>query len=651
MMKNMAKISTLAMLVAFNVNAATVDLRVMETSDIHGNLMDFDYFKDKSTEQFGLIRTVNLIKAAKAEATNAILVDNGDLIQGSPLADYVVAKGLKQGEVHPAYNLMNTLDYTVGNFGNHEFNFGLDYLKQAIAGAKFPYINANIIDAKTGKNYFTPYIIVETPVKDREGKAHSIKIGYIGFVPPQITIWDKANLNGKVVVNDITETAKKFVPQMKKEGAELVIAIPHSGFSQDPYKAMAENSVYYLSDVPGINAIMFGHAHGVFPGKEYAGIKGVNVADGTINGIPAVMPGQWGDHLGVVDMVINNNSGEWKVESAKAQARPIYDKAHKKALVERDNQLAAIIEKDHKGTREFVGKFIGKASDNMYSYLALIQSDPTVQIVNDAQVDYTKRFIQGDPNLDGLPVLAAAAPFKAGGRKNSPADFVEVEKGDLTFRNAADLYLYPNTLVVVKATGADVVEWLECAAGMFNQIDANSTKPQELLNWEGFRTYNFDTITGVNYKIDLTQPAKYDTDCQLINKGANRIKDVTYQGKPIDPTATFLIATNNYRGYGSKFAGTGENHIAFASPDENRTILASYIARMTKEKGVVSTQAENNWSFLPIKTDKKLDIRFETSPTEKAATFVKEHAQYPMKYLKNDDTGFAIYQIDLTEKK
>ncbi|MEQ1975322.1 bifunctional 2',3'-cyclic-nucleotide 2'-phosphodiesterase/3'-nucleotidase [Xenorhabdus sp. SGI240] len=651
MMKNMVKISTLAMLVAFNVNAATVDLRVMETSDIHGNLMDFDYFKDKSTEQFGLVRTVNLIKAAKAEATNAILVDNGDLIQGSPLADYVVAKGLKQGEVHPAYKLMNTLDYTVGNFGNHEFNFGLDYLKQAIAGAKFPYINANIIDAKTGKNYFTPYIIVETPVKDREGKAHSIKIGYIGFVPPQITIWDKANLNGKVVVNDITATAKKFVPQMKKEGAELVIAIPHSGFSQDPYKAMAENSVYYLSDVPGINAIMFGHAHGVFPSKEYAGIKGVNVADGTINGIPAVMPGQWGDHLGVVDMVINNNSGEWKVESAKAQARPIYDKAHKKALVERDNQLAAIIEKDHKGTREFVGKFIGKASDNMYSYLALIQSDPTVQIVNDAQVDYTKRFIQGDPNLDGLPVLAAAAPFKAGGRKNSPADFVEVEKGDLTFRNAADLYLYPNTLVVVKATGADVVEWLECAAGMFNQIDANSTKPQELLNWEGFRTYNFDTITGVNYKIDLTQPAKYDTDCQLINKGANRIKDVTYQGKPIDPTAIFLIATNNYRGYGGKFAGTGEDHIAFASPDENRTILASYIARMTKEKGVVSTQAENNWSFLPIKTDKKLDIRFETSPTEKAATFVKEHAQYPMKYLKNDDTGFSIYQIDLTEKK
>ncbi|WP_446470538.1 bifunctional 2',3'-cyclic-nucleotide 2'-phosphodiesterase/3'-nucleotidase [Xenorhabdus stockiae] len=651
MLKHGLKISALVMLVAFNVNAATVDLRVMETSDVHSNLMDFDYFKDKPTEQFGLVRTASLIKAAKSEVINAILVDNGDLIQGSPMADYMAAKGLKQGEVHPAHQLMNTMGYTVGNFGNHEFNFGLDYLKQAIAGAEFPYVNANIMDAKTGKNYFTPYIIVDTPVKDREGKEHTIKIGYIGFVPPQISIWDKANLDGKVVVNDITETAKKFVPEMKKAGADLIIAIPHSGFSQEPYKAMAENSVYYLSEVPGINAIMFGHSHGVFPNKEYAGIKGVDVADGTVNGIPAVMPGQWGDHLGVVDMVINNDGGEWKVESAKAEARPIYDKAHKKALVERDDKLAAIIDKANQGTRDFVGKHIGKASANMYSYLALIQSDPTVQIVNDAQVDYTKRFIKGDPDLADLPVLGAAAPFKAGGRKNAPADFVEVEKGDLTFRNAADLYLYPNTLVVVKASGADVTEWLECSVGMYNQIDPNSTKPQELLNWDGFRTYNFDTISGVNYKVDLTQPAKYDTDCQLINKDANRIKDVTYQGKPIDPKATFLIATNNYRGYGGKFAGTGEDHIAFASPDENRSVLAAYISRTTKEQGVVSTQAENNWSFLPIKTDKQLDIRFETSPSEKAAKFIKEHAQYPVKYLKNDDVGFAIYQIDLTDKK
>ncbi|MBS9424300.1 bifunctional 2',3'-cyclic-nucleotide 2'-phosphodiesterase/3'-nucleotidase [Photorhabdus caribbeanensis] len=651
MVNDVLKVSTLTLLVACNVHAATVDLRVMETSDVHSNLIDFDYFKNKPTEQFGLVRTASLIKAAKAEASNTILVDNGDLIQGSPLADYVAAKGLKKGESHPAHQLMNTMGYTVGNFGNHEFNFGLDYLKKAIAGAKFPYINANIMDAKTGKNYFTPYIIVDTPVKDREGKNHTIKIGYIGFVPPQIVIWDKVNLDGKVVVNDITETAKKFVPQMKQAGADLIIAIPHSGFSKEPYKAMAENSVYYLSEVKGIDAIMFGHSHGVFPSQEFADIKGVDVAKGTVNGIPAVMPGQWGDHLGVVDMVIDNEGGTWKVTQATAEARPIYDKVNKKALVERDSELAHIVDQAHQGTQSFVGKFIGRASANMYSYLALIQSDPTVQIVNDAQIDYARRFIQGDPDLADIPVLAAAAPFKVGGRKNAPAEFVEVEKGDLTFRNAADLYLYSNTLAVVKVTGADVIEWLECSAGMYNQIDPNSTQPQYLLNWSGFRTYNFDMISGVNYKIDLTQPAKYDVDCQLINQGANRIKELTYQGKPIDPQAKFLIATNNYRAYGGKFSGTGEGHIAFASPDENRAILAAYIIKMSKQKGMVATKAENNWSIMPIKTDKKLDIRFETSPSEKAAKFIKAFSQYPMRYLENDDIGFAVYQIDLTEKK
>lgn len=650
MVRTGLKYSVLALLISGTVNAATVDLRVMETSDIHSNLIDFDYFKDKPTEQFGLVRTAGLIKAAKGEATNAVLVDNGDLIQGSPLADYMVSKGLNDGEAHPAHKLMNTMGYTVGNFGNHEFNFGLDYLKKAIAGADFPYVNANIIDEKTGKNLFTPYIIVDTPVKDRDGKEHVIKIGYIGFVPPQILIWDKANLEGKVRVNDIMETAKKFVPQMKAEGADLIVAIPHSGFSQEPYKAMAENSVYYLSEVPGINAIMFGHSHGVFPGKDFADIKGVNIEQGTVNGIPAVMPGQWGDHLGVVDLVLNNDDGAWKVADAKSQARPVYDKINKKPLVARDDKLASVIDEQHNATRTFVGKLIGKSPDNMYSYLALLQSDPTVQIVNNAQTDYTRRFIQGDPDLADLPVLSAAAPFKVGGRKNAPADFVEVEKGDMTFRNAADLYLYPNTLVVVKATGAEVTEWLECSAGMFNQINPQSEAPQSLVNWDGFRTYNFDTISGINYQIDLTQPAKYDVECQTVNPQANRIKNVTYQGKPIDPKAVFLVATNNYRAYGGKFAGTGDKHIAFASPDENRSVLAGYIAAETKAKGAVSAQAEQNWTFVPVKTDKKLDIRFETSPGDKATQFIKENAHYPMTRVGTDDVGFAVYQVDLTAK-
>ncbi|ALB68249.1 2',3'-cyclic-nucleotide 2'-phosphodiesterase [Cronobacter dublinensis 1210] len=639
----------IATLVAASVNAATVDLRILETTDLHSNMMDFDYYKDAPTEKFGLVRTASLINAARQEAANSVLVDNGDLIQGSPLGDYMAAKGLKDGDVHPVYKAMNTLDYAVGNLGNHEFNYGLDYLHKALAGANFPYVNANIIDAKTQKPLFTPYLIKETQVKDKDGKPHTLKIGYIGFVPPQIMTWDKANLSGKVTVNDITETARKYVPQMRAEGADLVVVVAHSGLSAEPYKALAENSVYYLSQVTGVDAILFGHAHAVFPGKDFATIKGADIAQGTLNGVPAVMPGMWGDHLGIVDLVLNNDHGKWKVTQSKAEARPIYDAQAKKSLAAEDQDLVKVLKADHDATREFVGQPVGKSADPMYSYLALVQDDPTVQVVNNAQKAYVEHFIQGDPDLAQLPVLSAAAPFKVGGRKNDPASFVEVEKGQLTLRNAADLYLYPNTLVVVKATGAEVKEWLECSAGQFNQIDVNSAKPQPLLNWDGFRTYNFDVIDGVKYQIDVTQPAKYDGECQTVNPKAERIKHLTFNGKPIDPNATFLVATNNYRAYSGKFAGTGDSHIAFASPDENRAVLAAWIGAETKRAGEIHPAADNNWRLAPINSRQKLDIRFETSPSDKAAAFIKEKAQYPMKKVGNDDIGFAVYQLDLSK--
>ncbi|WP_426596214.1 bifunctional 2',3'-cyclic-nucleotide 2'-phosphodiesterase/3'-nucleotidase [Pectobacterium brasiliense] len=650
-MKHSLALSLLATLVATTVHAATVDLRVLETTDLHSNMMDFDYYKDTPTDKFGLVRTASLIHAAREQATNSVLVDNGDLIQGSPLGDYMAAKGLKAGDVHPVYQAMNTLDYSVGNIGNHEFNYGLDYLHKALSGAKFPYVNANVLDAKTGKPLFTPYHIENKSVTDRDGKQHTLRIGYIGFVPPQVMVWDKANLTGKITVEDITESAKKWVPEMRKQGADLVIVIPHSGLSAEPYKAMAENSVYYLSQIPGVDAIMFGHAHAVFPSNDFANIKGADIKQGTLNGVPAVMPGQWGDHLGVVDFTLNNDSGTWKVERAKAEARPIYDKAQKKSLAAEDDKLVKVLSDAHQNTREFVSKPIGKSADNMYSYLSLIQDDPTVQIVNNAQRAYVEHFIQGDPDLADLPVLSAAAPFKAGGRKNDPASYVEVEKGQLTFRNAADLYLYPNTLVVVKVNGQQVQEWLECSAGQFKQIDPSKSEPQSLLNWDGFRTYNFDVIDGVNYQIDVTQPARYDSECALINDKAHRIKGLTFNGKPIDPKATFLIATNNYRAYGEKFAGTGEKYVAFASPDENRSVLAAYISAETQKSGEVKPQADNNWRLAPIVSETPLDIRFETSPSEKATAFIKEKAQYPMTSVGNDETGFAVYRLDLQHAK
>ena len=631
--------------------AETIKLRILETTDIHTNVMDYDYYKNKPTEKTGLVRTATLVKEARAEVKNSVLVDNGDLLQGSPMGDYMADKGLQAGDVHPVYKAMNQLNYDVGNLGNHEFNYGLDFLNEATNDANFPYINANVIDLKTGKNMFTPYIIKTNTFTDTDGVAHQVKIGYIGFVPPQILIWDKKNLEGKVEALDIKQTAEKFVPQMKAEGADIIIAIPHSGVSADPHKVGAENSSYYLTQVPGIDAIAFGHSHAVFPSKSFSKLPGADIAKGTINGIPAVMPGRWGDHVGIMDLVLDKQGDTWNVTSAQTEARPIFDKINKKSLVAADEKMVAAVTEDHKATRKFVNQPIGKANDVMYSFLALVQDDPTIQIVNLAQTDYVQRFIQGDPDLDGIPVLSAAAPFKAGGRGNDPTNFTEVESGQLTFRNAADLYLYPNTLVAMKVTGKEVKEWLECSAGQFNQIDLNSTAPQGLINWDEFRTYNYDVIDGVKYGIDLSQPARYNGECKLINPDSNRITDLTFEGKKVDPAQPFIVATNNYRAYSAKFAGTGEAYVAFASPDENRTVLADYISRVSREKGQVAPSADNNWYFTQLQSDKKLTITFETAPGEKAAQFIKDKGQYPMQFMKEDKLGFAVYSLDLQNKK
>jgi 2',3'-cyclic-nucleotide 2'-phosphodiesterase/3'-nucleotidase len=627
--------------------ADEIKLRIIETTDIHTNVMDYDYYKDKPSQKIGLTRAATLVKEARGEVTNSVLVDNGDLLQGSPMGDYMASKGIKPGEIHPVYKAMNQLDYDVGNIGNHEFNYGLEFLKTSLEGANFPYISANVFDKKTGDHYFKPYLIKTHTFKDTDGNAHDVRVGYIGFVPPQIMVWDKKNLEGKVFAEDIKASAEKLVPQMKKEGADIIVAIPHSGVSSDPYKAGAENSTYYLSEVDGIDAIAFGHSHAVFPGKGFDNIQGVDNEKGTINGVAAVMPGRWGSHVGVMDLVLEQDGDSWKVTGAQTEARPIFDAANKKPIAEADQGILDAVKGDHSATRDFVNQPIGKANDVMYSFLALVQDDPTVQIVNLAQKDYVETMIQGDPNLDGLPVLSAAAPFKAGGRKNDPANYTEVESGQLTFRNAADLYLYPNTLVALKVTGKEVKEWLECSAGQFKQIDANSSKPQSLIDWDGFRTYNFDVMDGVEYQIDVTKPARYDGNCKLLDESSERIVGLTYNGKPIDIKQTFIIATNNYRAYSNKFPGTGSNFIAFDSPDENRSIVANYISKVSKEKGEVTPSADNNWSFAPISTSAKLDVRFETSPSEKAAQFISDKGQYPMKKVATDDVGFAVYQIDL----
>ncbi|MBC9130261.1 bifunctional 2',3'-cyclic-nucleotide 2'-phosphodiesterase/3'-nucleotidase [Frischella sp. Ac13] len=631
--------------------ANTVDLRILETSDIHANMMDYDFYKDDYTQRFGFTRTASLIRKMQNEVKNSVLVDNGDLIQGSPMADWAYSNylnDLNDQRTHPAYKALNAMHYTVGGLGNHEFNYGLDFLNRVLAGATFPYINANIFDVKTDKPYFRPYVIIDTLVIDRDGKPQHLKIGYISFVPPQVMEWDKNNLSGKVYAKDITETAKLFVPKIKAEGADVIIVIAHSGLSSEPYKLMAENSVYYLSTVKDIDAILFGHTHSIFPGKNFNNIAGIDNHNGLVNGIPAVMPGQWGDHLGVIDLTLEQREGRWHVIQSKSQAKPIFDTINNKALVDPDQSVRAVLVDDFKQTRHYMGRIIGESSDDLFSTLALVQDDPTIQLINNAQIDYVKYYIQGDPDLANLPVISAVAPFKAGSRKNDPTAYIEIPKGKLSVKSVADLYVYANTLAAVKINGTKLKEWLECSAGLFNQVDIQDTQPQYLINWQKFRLYNFDIIDGgIGYEIDITQPPRYDENCQLINPNSQRIKNLTFNAKPIDSKQNFILASNNYRALTGIFPGSGEQNIVINSPDPVKEILARYIEKVTLQQGKVEVQPDNNWRLRPITSPVILDLRIETSPTLEAKAYIDKHAQYPMSYLNNDSVGYAVYRINL----
>ncbi|WP_264186045.1 bifunctional 2',3'-cyclic-nucleotide 2'-phosphodiesterase/3'-nucleotidase [Rossellomorea aquimaris] len=618
-----------------------VNLRILETTDIHVNLANYDYYQDTETDKYGLAKTSTLIKQAREESKNSLLFDNGDLIQGNPLGDYVAKEDpLQDGEIHPVYKAMNLLNYDAGNVGNHEFNYGLDFLGTSLKGSNFPYVNANVyVDDKDGnpdndKNYFTPYEILDRTVVDEDGEKHEIKVGVIGFVPPQIMQWDKANLEGKVVAKDIIETANKFVPQMKAEGADIIVAIPHSGIGNVTQEGMEENATYDLSKVEGINAILFGHSHGVFPSATYDGIEGVDVKKGTINGVGSVMPGSWGDHLGLVDLELELKDGKWNVTNTQASTRSIL-KEDGTPAVEADQAILDAIKEEHEATIDWVRSAVGETTAPINSYFALVSDDPSVQIVTNAQKWYVEKYIKGT-EYDGIPVLSAGAPFKAGTRAN-PDYYTDIPIGEIAIKNVSDLYLYPNTLQAVLLTGADVKEWLEMSAGQFNQIDPSKSEEQNLVNGE-YRSYNFDVIDGVSYEIDVTQPSKYDAEGVLVNKDSSRIKNLTFNGKAIDPKQKFIVATNNYRASG-KFPGVKNSEIIVKSPDENRNVIIDYIM----EKKTIDPQADGNWTFAPVKGN--TNVVFETSL--KAQDYIKDSSTY--KFLGKQDSGFGKYSIKLKQ--
>ena len=599
--------------------AQQLKLRILGTTDVHMNLLAYDYYQDKAVEEYGLARTATLIRAARAEARNHLLFDNGDLLQGNPLGDFVARiQPLQPGRLHPAYKVMNALGYDAANVGNHEFNYGLPFLRGALPGAAFPYVSANVVHDEgpdKGQPAFTPYVILDRRFTDEAGAGQRLKIGVIGFVPPQIMQWDRLNLTGRVAARDIPETARRLVPQMRAAGADLVVVLAHSGFEFGETVFFAENTVARLAEVPGVDAIVFGHSHGEFPGRFFNRHPKVDLERGTINGVPAVMAGFWGSHLGVIDLVLDKAGGRWATVSARAELRPVYDRSARKALAAPDPEVAALVRAEHEGTLAYVRAEVAQTTAPIHSYFAQVADDPSVQLVALAQLAYGRRALAATPHAE-LPVLSAAAPFKTGGRGGAN-NYTDIPAGPLAVRNVADLYVYPNTVSVVRLTGAQVREWLEMSAVAFNRIDPQGAPAQQLVD-ASFPSYNFDTLDGVSYNIDVTQPARYNRGGKLVAPDARRIVDLRFKGQPIDDKAWFAVVTNNYRASGGgDFPGLDGSNVILQAPDENREALLQYLQANPR----VTPTADGNWRILPVPGVK---LRFVSS-----AAAVKHLARYP----------------------
>jgi len=574
----------------------TMDLQILGTTDIHTNLANYNYYLDAESADVGLANTAALIEQARAENPNTLLFDNGDLIQGTPLGSYKALENvLKPGEVHPAIAALNALKYDGGTLGNHEFNYGLAFLDEVLNDAQYPIVNANTYDAKTKKHMYTPYVILDKEVVDYAGKKHKLKIGVTGIVPTKIVEWDAIHLAGKVDMQKPVEAVKEIVPEMQKAGADVIVVLSHSGIGEDTYVEGAENVGYQIAQIEGIDALITGHSHLTFPG-DYKDLKKVDQEKGTINGVPTVMAGSYGSHLGVIDLKLELQGSKWVVVDGQGSIRSI-----KKEGLQPSKTVLNAIKEAHEGTLKYIRQPVGETTAPIHSYFSMVQDDPSIQIVTQAQKWFIEKELKGTAD-EKTPLLSAGAPFKAGSR-NNPADYTNIPVGPLAIKNMADIYHYDNTVATIKVTGAQAIEWLEMAAGIFATIDPNKTEEQNIIDPEA-RSYNFDVLDGLTYQIDVTSPAKYDRRGNLTDEKANRIKNVQYAGKPIDLKQEFIIITNNYRvggSYGATFKNAnGSNVTNYAY--ENRQAVIDYIM----DNKTINPAADNNWSFVPFPANTKV---------------------------------------------
>ncbi|MFE2020772.1 bifunctional metallophosphatase/5'-nucleotidase [Streptomyces sp. NPDC059499] len=527
---------------------------VMGTTDLHGNVFNWDYFTDKEFDDkahndVGLAKISTLVEQIREErgCGNTLLIDAGDTIQGTQLS-YYYAKidpiTAKRGPVHPMAQAMNKMGYDAAALGNHEFNYGIPVLRKFEEQCDFPLLGANALDAKTLRPAFAPYVIKRL----RTPHGPDVRVAVLGLTNPGIAIWDKANVGGKMVFPGLEEQAAKWVPKLRSMGADVVIVSAHSGSSgtssygdQLPY---VENAAGLVAEqVPGIDAILVGHAHSEIP--EY-------FVTNKETGKQVVLsePLKWGQRLTLFDFDLVWEKGRWAVEKVGAEVL-------NSNTVAEDPRITSLLGDEHTKVVAYVNQVIGSSVVAMTTVEAPWKDEPIIDLINQVQADTVKAALASG-EYAALPVLSQASCFSR---------TAGIPAGQVTIKDAAGLYPFENTLEARLVTGAQLKDYLEYSARYYVQTAAGGpVDTSKLTNAGGTPDYNYDAVSGVSYDIDIVKPA------------GSRIVGLSFEGQAVDPAAQFVLAVNNYRASGGgNFPHVPGAKQLWANSDEIRNTIIGWV--------------------------------------------------------------------------
>lgn len=574
----------------FEARDGQAHLRLISTSDLHMCLLPHDYISDRPAPGRGLALAAAEARAAAAEAGTAVVFDVGDAFEGSPLDAALFDGGLPgaPAEPHPMARALSAAGIDAATLGNHDFNFGLPALSRVIAGCAVPLVLANIVRRRGAspledRPFLPPWTRLTRDLRCGDGTARPVTLGVIGLAPPQILDWDAVRLCGELEARDILETARAWVPRIRQEGADLVIALCHSGIGARVPAPGAEHAAVPLAALPGVDAVLAGHAHRLFPHPGFVAAPDagavLDLEAGLIQGTPVTMPGFWGGHLGIVDLLLDARpEGGWRMRHARASLRPV------RASMP-DPGVAAAAAAYHRAALAEIRRPVARCARPLHTHFAMLEDCAPVRLVNAAQCAAVRTALEGRPEA-GLPLLSATAPLKAGGL-HGPRNFTDVPPGDLALRHLVDLYIYPNRLHAIEITGAELRDWLERSAAVFLRV-APGARDAPLLDPD-VPAYAFDAVAGVTYRIDLSAPGG--------TAGRHRIVDLRRADRPVADADRFVLATNSYRlGGGAGFPRYADRALDLSLAMPCREAVARYLAA----GGGEAPLPPPCWSFVPM---------------------------------------------------